>query len=136
MIELQYWRPRAMLIERLEADPARQWKQRAADANAQLFDYVLIAHPPQFKEGEAARLIADVQALRRADDAAAENPFGVILNPWSRRSNPWSAERFFRQLQAAGTRHFSLTPLEWDTPMEQIDILGRELSKRTYPFLP
>ena len=136
MIALQYWRPRTGIIERLEADPAGQWQQQAADANAQMFDYVLIVHPPQFKGGGAARLNAELQALRQVDDAAVEGRFGVILNPWTRHANPASAERFFRQLQAAGTRHFGLTPLEWDTPMEQIDMLRRELSKRTYPFLP
>ena len=135
MTELHYWRPRALLIERLEADPAGQWKQQAADANAQLFDYVFIVHPPQLKRGEGSRLIADVQALQQADDALEKGRFGVMLNPWTRHSNPWSAERFFRQLQTAGVRHFGLMPLAWDTPMEQIAILGRELSKRTSPFL-
>jgi biofilm PGA synthesis lipoprotein PgaB len=136
LTELQYWRPRALLSERLEADPVGQWKQHAAHANAQLFDYVLIAHPPQFQQGEAARFIAALQALRRSDEVGAEGRFGVMLQPWTTRANPWSAERFFRRLGAADTRHFGLAPLEWDTPLEQIDILSRELSQRTYPFLP
>ena len=136
LTELHYWWPRARFLKRLEVDPAGQWQQQAADANAQMFDYVLIVHPPQFQGGEAARLNADLQALRQVDDVTVEGRFGVILNPWTRHANPASAERFFRQLQAAGTRHFGLTPLEWDTPMEQIDILRRALSQRTYPFLP